>query len=345
MSAGFDADFFDGLTSRRRPAHVDVEGGVLAIRGVDLALDVPRADARVQPRIGSTPVRIDLPDGALLVAPDFDAVDASLTVPLARTFAHRLESHALFVVIALVGIAVGGFFLYTRAIPWGARVVAMHLSPGIESQLSEEALASFDRFFLFPTQATASDRARVEQGFERLKAVADVPADTHIVFRDGKIVGANALTLPGGVIVVTDQLVSLLDPEETDAVLAHELGHVHYRHGTRLVLSNSAHALVVMAVFGDASAVAGAAALAPTVFLNAGYSRDFEREADSFAFDLLRKTGATPFNFSSALRALEENYKTKHPNGARGVGYLSTHPDTAERIQAADDAGRETPKQ
>jgi Zn-dependent protease with chaperone function len=344
MNRVFDADYFDGQASRRRAVQVEVADGTLMIRGEEFALDVPRRDAHVQPRIGSTPIRIDLPDGGLLVAPDYYAVDGALDVPLSRTFAHRLESHSVVVVFALIGVLVAGWFLYSRGIPWGARVVAMHISPSIESQLSEETLLALDRFVLKPTKVKPGDRKRVEEGFARLKAVADVPESTHLEFRDGGVVGANAITLPGGVIVVTDQIVALLDPDETDAVLAHELGHVHNRHGTRLVLSNSAHALVVMAVFGDASAVAGAAALAPTVLLNSGYSRDFEREADAFAFGLLRKTGATPFDFASALRALEENYSKTHPNGKGGFGYISTHPDSRERIQAAETAGRETSK-
>ena len=339
MSSGFDADFFDGRTSRRRPVHVDSVEGKLAVRAPDFALDVRRDEVRIHPRVGTTPIRIDLPDGALLVAPDFDSVDATLEVPPARTLAHRLESHALFVVLALAGIVLAGFFLYTKGIPWAAREVALRLPPQIETELGQETLATFDNLFTHPTKLDTARRIRIQESFVQLRALAQVPPQTRIEFRDSPLIDANALTLPGGTIVVTDQLVNLLPDEEVAAVLAHELGHVHYRHGTRLVLVNSVHALFVMAVFGDANAVAGAAALAPTVLLNTGYSRDFEREADRFAFQLLPKVRLSPSTFASALEDLEDHFKEK--KGRMGaMGYLSTHPDTADRIEAADAAAK-----
>ncbi len=342
MSAGFDADYFDGQTSRRRVVRAELEGSVLAIRGDDVSMDVPVANAIVQPRVGSTPLRIDLPDGGLLVAP-LDAVNAMLPIPNSLTLAHRLESHLVFVVVALIGIVAAGAFAYLRGIPWAAREIAMRISPAIESQLSTETLAAFDKFLLSPSELSEEEKKRTVEGFERLKAATDVPPYTHLEFRGAKAIGANALTLPGGVIVVTDDLVDLLDAEETDAVLAHELGHVHHRHGTRLVIGNSAHVLLVMAVFGDASSVASAASLAPTALLTTGYSRDFEREADAYAFEILRKTGATPADFASALQTLEEQHRKKVP-AMQTYGYLSTHPDSTERIKAAEAAAGKKPK-
>jgi len=336
--SGFDADFFDGKTSKRHRVRAELLGHLLGIRGDDVSVVVPRDEVIVWPRVGSTPVRIGLPDGGLLVAPDFEAVDATLSVPKARTLAYRLESHALFVVVAFIGIIVAGAFAYIKGIPWAAEKIAMHIPPGVESQLSTETLAAFDKFMLKASKLEDAEKNAIVANFNRLKAATDVPADTHLEFRDAQGLGANAFTLPGGVIIVTDALVDLLDDKEIDAVLAHELGHVHHRHGTRLVIGNSAHVLIVMAVFGDASSVASAAALAPTALLTTGYSRDFEREADAFAFDLLKRTGGTPADFASALRALESDSRKKHPIPMQNGGYLSTHPDSGERIGAAEAA-------
>jgi Zn-dependent protease with chaperone function len=136
--------------------------------------------------------------------------------------------------------------------------------------------------------------------------------------------------------------VDVLDDDEVAAVLAHELGHVHYRHSTRVLLSGSFHALVVMAVFGDASSISSIAATAPTVLVNSGYSRDFEREADAFAFDLLDRTGSSPEAFATALEDLTNAIGEKK----RGLdfGYLSTHPQTGERIEAAHEAAKHAPR-
>jgi Zn-dependent protease with chaperone function len=345
VSAGFAADFFDGRTSRRHAVQVGVDDGTLAIRGDGMSLDVPRAQADVHPRLGTTPVRIALPGGGLLVARDFEAVDSSLGVPRARTLAYRLESHLGFVLVALAGVVVGGWFTYHDGIPWASRKIAERISPEVETELSKEALASADALIFRPSLLSPEQRAQASREFSSLLARADVPRGTRLEFRDGRFFGANAFTLPGGVIIATDKLVALLDDRQLAAVLAHELGHVRYRHGTRHLLNNSIHALFAMAVFGDVSAVAGVAATVPTALMNTGYSRDFEREADSYAFRLLKRSERSPRDFASALEALRgdvlgpgENGKPRTPENR--FGYFATHPDTEERIKAAEDAAR-----
>ncbi len=342
IAAEFSADFFDGRTSRRYPVHVGVLADVLAVRGEDVSLMVPRAEVSVHPRLGDTPVRIELPGGGLLVARDFDAVDASLGVPRARTLAYRLESHTGFVIAALVGIIVGGWFAYSDGIPWAARVIAERIPPEVEAELSKEAIASADAILFKPSELKPERQNAVLREFLNLRAAADVQPGTRLEFRNGGFIGANAFALPGGVIIVTDQLVDIMDDRQVGAVLAHELGHVRYRHGTRHLLHNSAHGLIAMAVFGDVSAVAGVAATVPTVLMNSSYSREFESEADHYAHDLLKRAGRSPRDFASALEALRD--KTIEGKEEKGrtprFGYLATHPDIDERIEAARDAAR-----
>ncbi len=345
MSAEFTADFFDGRTSRRHAVVVGVHEDTLAIRGDDVSLDVPRAHADVHPRLGTTPVRVALPGGGLLVARDFEAVDSSLGVPRARTLAYRLESHIGFVLVALAGVAAGAWFAYHDGIPWASSRIAERISPEVETELSKEALASLDAMVFHRSLLSPEQRAGASREFSNLLSKADVPKGTRLEFRDGRALGTNAFTLPGGVIVVTDKLVALLDDGQLAAVLAHELGHVHYRHGMRHLLNNSIHALFAMAVFGDVSAVAGVAATVPTALMNTGYSRDFEREADSYAIELLKRSGRSPRDFASALAALRDDALGPGGNGKPRIpqnkgGYLATHPDIEERIKAAEDAAR-----
>jgi Zn-dependent protease with chaperone function len=344
VSAEFSADFFDGRSSRRHAVVVGVHGDTLAIRGDDVAFNVPRSLASVHPRVGATPIRIALPEGVLLVAHDFPAVDAGLGVPRARTLAHRLETHVGFVLLALAVLVIGGWFAYRDGIPWAAEKIAQRIPFELEKELSKEALASADALILRPTKLSEGARLATRREFSNLLAHAGAPRGTRLEFRDGQFLGANAFTLPGGVIVVTDKLVEILDDNEVAAVLAHELGHVHYRHGTRHLLDNSIGALFAMAVFGDVSAVAGLAATTPTVLMNAGYSRDFEREADAYAFDLLKRSGRSPRDFAAALDSLRANAlgdpSRKSRLAPKQYGYLATHPDTEERMKAAEDAAR-----
>jgi Zn-dependent protease with chaperone function len=348
VSAAFLADFYDGRTSTRHEVAVEVLADALAIRGDGVARDVARSRVNVLPRLGSTPVRIELPEGGLLVTPDFAAVASTLGVPIARTLAHRLETHPLAVLVAMAGIALAGWFAYRDGIPWASSRIAEHIPYGLEARLADDALDSMDNWMFRPTTLPVERRVALAEEFERLRAKAGVPDGTRLEFRNAGWVGPNAFALPGGVILVTDQLVELMEDREAVAVLAHELGHVRHRHGTRHVLNNSIHAFIMMAVFGDATAVAGVAATVPTVFLNTGYSRDFEREADVFATGLLGRVERSPVDFADALEALTQ-YEAcfDKERRSRDWGYLSTHPGLEERRQAAlaaaGESGRDRP--
>ena len=354
----FPADYFDGRESTRHRVEVVVTGATLLVRGANVLREEDVAAARVEPRVGSLPVRIALPGGAVLLA-DADAVAAALPVPRAAGLAHRLESHLGVVFASIAGIALALWFGYRDGVPWLARKVADEIPPAMESQIAEEGMKSLDRTVFRPTTMEPQRQARLREAFGRLASGLDPAArGARLEFRDGGWIGANAFALPGGVVVLTDQLASLLDDEHVLAVLAHELGHLHYRHGTRNILQDSIVGLASMALLGDASSVSHIAATLPTAILHTGYSRDFEREADGFAFTLLKRTGRSPRLLGEALATLEKRRdepqgetgcrvpgappREERPRGPRAedLGYLSTHPPTADRIRAAEEASR-----
>ena len=163
--------------------------------------------------------------------------------------------------------------------------------------------------------------------FDRLEQVVN-GRRYEIQFRKSPSIGANALALPGGTIVITDDLVKLAqDDREILGVLAHESGHVVRRHGERQILQGSAIVLLVTWFVGDANALAAAA---PTALLQAKYSRDLEREADAHAIGVLRRNGIPTRYLASIL----ERFARTEPSGGNAsmLDYLSTHPATAERL-------------
>ena len=88
-------------------------------------------------------------------------------------------------------------------------------------------------------------------------------------------------------------------------------------------------------LFGDLSGTASLSVSVPVLLLESGFSRSHEREADAFAFDLLRRTGRSPGDFATIMRRLAEH----HGDAGDGpVSYLSTHPPSEERIRAAEAA-------
>jgi predicted Zn-dependent protease len=71
------------------------------------------------------------------------------------------------------------------------------------------------------------------------------------------------------------------------------------------------------------------AVAAPAALLQTRYSRDFEREADAYAVELLSGAGIHAGHLADIL----ERMSTRTAGGLL-PDYLSTHPPTAERLQA-----------
>jgi Zn-dependent protease with chaperone function len=140
---------------------------------------------------------------------------------------------------------------------------------------------------------------------------------------------SNAFALPGNrVIVLSGLLAEAEHPNEIAGVLAHEIGHLEHAHPTRQFVRQAGLFLLIEMFTGGSSLGAfGASAVAT------GYSREFEREADSFAESAMAAAGldARPVaGFFARLAA-----KEKSGPGILGVvgNYLSTHPDSAERAE------------
>ena len=369
----FEADYFDGRSSRRHVVEVVVAEGRAVVRGAEVLLELAVADLKVQPRIGRTPYAIKLPDGGLLITQA--ELESILPVPRASGLAHRLESNLRIVLASLVGLAIAVWFGYRDGIPWLARTVALHVPPEVERDIAVEGLKALDGYVFKPTALEAARREKLTATFHQLSAGGAVPA--RLEFRDGTFIGANAFALPGGVVVMTDQLADVIpDDDKVAAVLAHEIGHLEARHGMRHILQDSITALFATAVLGDMSAVSSLAATLPTLVMHTTNSREFEREADRFAYGLLRKTGRSPALLGQALTDLEATRRQQRGNQGCKVpldkkdgedetaaakpenaekadkadkaddrksinfGYLSTHPSTADRVREAEEAAR-----
>jgi Zn-dependent protease with chaperone function len=345
-SSQFTAAYFDGRSAKKQLVKFQVTDDTVTLQFADQSFTIhPRAAANVLPQIAGAPRRIEFADGAAAITDDHAAVERLFGVIGRETLAHRLESHVGMVVLALMGVAATLILGYFYAVPWGAKEIAMRMPTSVESQMGESAMNGLDQLLFSTTSLNDAQRRAVQDAFDELKKHANLP-DAKLYFRSGGRIGANALALPGGAVVITDQLIATMPSiDETSAILAHELGHVKNRHGLRHLLQDAIVAAAAVALYGDVSAITSAAATLPTVLAHNGYSRDFEREADQFSFDLLKATGRSPIAFANALRALEasqvskDRESTTEKKPSQKVGnYFSTHPATHERALAAETA-------
>jgi Zn-dependent protease with chaperone function len=128
--------------------------------------------------------------------------------------------------------------LQVWGIPLLARAVAAHAPWSVDEALGRAAVTLVDEQLMSPSKLPEAAQARVRTALDRAVAASgQVYPPWQLVFRSSRI-GPNALALPGGTLIMTDELVELLqgDTDVVVAVLAHELGHVRHRHGLRAVV-------------------------------------------------------------------------------------------------------------
>jgi predicted Zn-dependent protease len=217
-------------------------------------------------------------------------------------------------------------------LPRLAKYAATRIPIAAERDLGTKALGWLDgNGWLAPTTLSGEEQEPLRTGFAALVHGLPLEATYSLQFRASPRIGANALALPGGTIVITDAMVKVADsPEEIMAVLAHEIGHVELRHTLRQALQDSLVAAVVTTLTGDASPGAAVTGL-PVVVAQAHYSRDFETQADDYAFALLNRHDISPGRFADLLERLE---KRSNAGGTRAT-FLDSHPPTPERIRRA----------
>lgn len=335
-------ELFDGRTSRNWPAVLREKGnGALQFAWEDGSASYLLHSITVSSRLGNTPRYFNMPDGWKFETRDNDAVDALLArnkLHGGNAWIHRLESRWHYVLASLLFVTAFIWSMLQYGLPAAAKGIAFTLPPSVTTSISEETLGYLDEHLFETTKLPDRTQKRLQARFTQMTASLDSGYHFELQFRHGgEVLGANAFALPSGTIVMTDALVELADnDDELVAVLAHELGHVMRRHGLRQILQHSALTLFLAYTTGDVSSVVVAL---PVMLVQLGYSRDFEREADDYAYNYLLDNRIATASFATVLTRIEDSHRQrrdKADNDSDAVEifeYLSTHPDTAQRIK------------
>lgn len=145
---------------------------------------------------------------------------------------------------------------------------------------------------------------------------------------------ANAMALPGGLIIVTTGLLDQVESEnELAFVLGHELGHYRNRDHVRALGRGIAFSLVFAVMTGrDASNVGiNVADLALRSF-----NRKQELAADDFGLELVY----TQYGHVGEAWRLFERWDDGDDSFFNVVGYTSTHPQPRDRIEVLEELAR-----
>ncbi len=372
--AAVAATYFDGRSSRAHAVKLSIEGRDAVLREANggVLRRAPLASLRVSERVKRAPRLVTFADGAFCEVSDHAGFAGLLAAGGHREgWVVRAQNSwrlAALSVLGLVAVLVLGYFV---VLPWGAGMVARSVPPALEARLGDATLSSLDNGLLQPSALPRAQQERIRADFAALARPPDPGHRYLILFRQGGRLGANALALPGGTIVVTDELVKLAGSGPgLMGVLAHEAGHVAQRHGLQQILQASAVGALAAYFFGDYSSVLAGV---PAAILTLRYSRDHERAADAYAVEVMQRNHLPVSAFADVLEALEaahqqpddpaakappgqeagasaapgERETKRERRGRRAAededesgSFFSTHPLTRERIEALRAAGR-----
>ncbi len=306
-------------------------------------------DLTISPRVGNTPRYLHLPDDAVFETSENDLVDLmsrrSTGGRLARLI-HRLENHLGLILLAVVVTGAVTAFTFLYGIPWTAKAVAQALPDSVAEQVGASTLASLDETWLEPSQLPVQRRKALQQHFRPLLEPIGGQR-LNVIFRSSPTIGANALALPDGTLIFTDDLVALAEhDDELTAILAHEIGHVAHRHGMQGMVQSSLTFWLIVMMTGDLSAFSDSTVVVPALLMSLSYSREMERQADEYALTLMQDRNLDPIHFANIMARLSHSHGVADPEAEAKepsrwdhlADMLSSHPATEERIERFRDA-------
>jgi beta-barrel assembly-enhancing protease len=225
-------------------------------------------------------------------------------------------------------ILVVGFFtslalltwLLILALGWSARWVPFSWEQALTRSL-EESLKPDERQLYLQTLAN------------RLAEAGGLDDRLDIVVHYDNRNTVNAFATLGGHVFMLQGLLDEVETEQALAfVLAHEIAHVHYRHPIRAASRQLGFTVIMATVFGrtDVGALVGTGGQMAML----DYSRKQEHEADAWALHAVHNLYGHVADADALFRWLDA--QTTSP-----PAWLSSHPDTRERIAHLEKLARE----
>jgi len=328
-------EFFEAGTSQGYPATLEKHGVslLLVTNGSSRSFD-PDA-LRVSVRLARLPRRIHFPGGSMFTTSGNDQVD-SLLRSLGRSpkgsWISFFESGWRWTLLALLVLPVVLFLLFSVGMPLVAKPLAAMVPDTVKSDLDRNVIEFLDNRVLEPSGLSLERQTELT---EKLARFSIFSPNARLLFRGGGLLGANALALPGGTIIFTDEIVELAEYDgELVAVYLHEIGHVTGNHAMRNIIQMTGVSFVLGWMLGDLTVITDIALVGAPVFLQKMvYSRRSEIEADTYAMALMPITGYSKKCFADIMEKLSAQHSGKMDDFP---DYLSSHPPTRERIAMAN---------
>lgn len=353
----------DGKTSKVSSAHlkiIDTDGElqVWVSNSIIVAENIRKVE--ISPRLGQTPRKIRFQSGGMFETDDNDAIDKILASKKPSfDIIHAMESNLLVCIFGVLIVGLIAWWFVVEGLPKTSNYIAQKLPDSVTESLGKQVLSIFDFTSFEDTTLSEEHQKAISDMFYMMVTEANLnEKNCEIKFFSAKdSFGPNAFALPPCLIIVTDEFVELTkNDDEIMAVLAHELGHIHHRHSLRRIVQSSFVSFVILMLSGDATQLSADVIAIPALFMELGYSRDFEREADKYAYDYMVANNIPLNSFPDILERMQTWYPEheEHEHDINHISkeddvdikpeesevekkvmkwtkYLSTHPETEER--------------
>ncbi len=300
----------------------------------EINLEVPRDEMVIQAPVGSLPFKILLAEGHLFEAENNQETKKFLEFcekPNAESWLSYLEQKKTVILVGIMLLAGLVITVPKYGLPWLGDQVAHWIPQSWLMMAGDETLEILDESFFSPSELAPQDQDQFTKEFNRMASLVLKDQTARLVFRQSEEIGPNAFALPGGVVVVMDELVEIAEEQAgVIGVLAHELGHVQLKHpARRLVRSLMALALVSL-IFDDAATFAEELAAISGSLISLAYTREFEEEADRAGKEILIGAGLSPIPLANLLQKLSYGCEE---NCSQLPEWLTTHPSVPSRIE------------
>ena len=359
-SSPLRAKWFNGRSSRARDVLIALEPGpkgpALRLHVLDLAHKASRrfehdeVEWPPQWSAGRAPERVTVTlheHGSVEIDQPL-AWQQALDAAGARAgLAQRMQTRWAVLLGVLLLAVIGLVAFYRWGTPWAAAQLSRHVPLEWELGISQEALSQIDQRLLKSSQLPAERQQELRAQFNELLGRLDPALKRYpayapqytLHFRRG--LGPNAFALPGGTLVMTDELVESaakagLSDDALLGVLAHEIGHVEHRHGTRLVVEQGVLNVGLGLALGD---VSNLVAMTGSLLTSLSYRRQHELESDCFALALMARAQRPTAPMAELLQTISHGKepRAKDPSAQATPSplgdWLSTHPATPQRAE------------
>lgn len=328
------AQYFDGKSAGHTHVNMTLSYGTVFLNSEGQHKQLSLATATLVSPVGDGAWVLEWPDGASVRFENAALAKEIGALTHQSDWVGLLEQRWRWAIAAIAVAVVFVWSMLTWGIPRAATSIAFALPQDTESSLGRNGMVLLDQVLFEPSSLGPEARARVTRLFEQVRD-SDASFSNFSLELRSSAMGPNAFAVPGGVVVMTDELVLLAESDaELLAVLAHEVGHLAERHSLRILLQNSVSAVLVASITGDLTNISALSAAIPTLLVQSKYSRDFEREADQFAFEYLSARELPTDALSGLLLRMEQQAGV---DGEAALdSWFSSHPPSSERVQQAD---------